>query len=110
MYPDYDPTVVDAYRLVYWMQVLIMLGPAFMLTGLWNYGLWVDWTAEEAAYSMIALGWTTVLSMTAYAFLGRLLSISAGKLHIRVMKYWVPFTSWLINLGALAIGAYVVDD
>ena len=30
--PDYDPASVDAYRVVYWTQVAIMMGPTFALT------------------------------------------------------------------------------
>ena len=69
-----------------------------MLELVWYYGAHTDWTTEEAAYGLMALASTTVSSMTTYAFLGRLLSISEGVLHIRVMNYFVPFTSWIINL------------
>ena len=108
--PEYDPALNDAYRYVYWAQVFILGGPALMLELVWYYGAHTDWTTEEAAYGLMALASTTVSSMTTYAFLGRLLSISEGALHIRVMKYWVPFTSWIVNLGTIGIAAYITDD
>ena len=46
--------------------------------------------------------------MTWYAFWGRLLSVSKGRMQRLILRFWVPLASWAVNLGVFVVGFLVV--
>ena len=53
---------------------------------------------------------TTVGAMAVYTLLGRMLSISAGNVQLAILRWWVPFTSWAINLGQVYLAYLIVEE
>ena len=48
--------------------------------------------------------------MAVYTVLGRILSVSEGNVQLAILRWWVPFTSWVINLGQVGLAFLIVDE